>query len=141
LFCFVSGDSRQCGPVGRTGARAERRRSGTERTDKKIGNFFACLFCFKEKKLKLFFFLPCEVAAAADALKNKDSEEAQQRLHDLMNTAKKQAEELEKQQARENERRKQLLKVKEDGWGRDDGDDDDDDDDDDDEMLIGWLID
>ena len=35
------------------------------------------------------------VAAAADALKNKDSEEAQKRLEDLMKQAKKQAEELE----------------------------------------------
>ncbi len=52
------------------------------------------------------------VAAAADALKNKDSEEAQQRLHALMDQAKKQAEELAAQQARENERRKQLLKVR-----------------------------
>jgi hypothetical protein len=68
------------------------------------------------------------VAAAAEALKNKDSEEAQKRLEDLMRQAKKQAEELEvgrmvrfdfffftlffqAQQKREAERRNQLLKA------------------------------
>ncbi len=51
------------------------------------------------------------VAAAADALKNKDSEEAQKRLEDLMRQAKSQAAELEARQKKEAERRNQLLKA------------------------------
>lgn len=51
------------------------------------------------------------VSAAADALKNKDSEDAQKRLEKLMIDAKKQAEELAARQQRENERRAQLLKA------------------------------
>jgi hypothetical protein len=51
------------------------------------------------------------VSAAAEALKNKDSEDAQRRLEELMKQTKAQAELLAEQQKREAERRKQLLKA------------------------------
>ncbi len=50
------------------------------------------------------------VSAAAEALKNKDSEDAQRRLEELMRQTKAQAEVLAEQQKRETERRNQLLK-------------------------------
>lgn len=51
------------------------------------------------------------VAAAAEALKNKDSEDAQSRLKAIMEQTKRDAEQLAEKQRQENARRAQLLKA------------------------------
>ena len=51
------------------------------------------------------------VAAAAEALKDKDSQDAQNRLQSIMANAKKEADRLAKEQAAANARRQQLLKA------------------------------